>query len=174
VVGVVGQILLFGVLARIRPDFKNPADSGSTGPVIHGRHSLLTRQKRRLSMTLFPEPLGVMPSQFIGFFSGKILFFMGMQVFFHLFDDVLGIVVILHFKVRRNFCHFIGMAADRAEFPFLEPVNIGKRSAPRTTEDMIHNYVVMRASFIKMYRCPSPLCKSIKNQTKSLYRAITS
>jgi hypothetical protein len=98
-----------------------------------------------------------MPSQFFGFLRGEILFFMGVQVFFHLPYDMLGIMVILHFKVRRNFCHFISVAADRTEFPFLEPVNIGKSSAPRTTEDMVHNYVVMRASLIKIYRCPAPL-----------------
>jgi hypothetical protein len=49
------------------------------------------------------------------------------------------------------------LAADRAKFPFLEPVNIGKSSAPRTTEDMIHNYVVMCAFLIKIYLCPKPL-----------------
>jgi hypothetical protein len=98
-----------------------------------------------------------MVSQFLGLFRSEILFFMNVKMFFHLPYDVLGIVVILHFKVRRNFCHFIGLAADRAKFPFLEPVNIGKSSAPRTTEDMIHNYVVMCAFLIKIYLCPKPL-----------------
>ena len=103
-----------------------------------------------------------MPSQFLGFFRCKILFFMSVKMFFHLSYDVLGIVVILHLKVCRDFCHFIGMAADRAEFPFLEPVNIGKCSAPRTTEDMVHNYVVMCAFLIKIYRCPVSLTVQIK------------
>jgi hypothetical protein len=90
------------------------------------------------------------------------------------------------------------MAADRAEFPFLEPVNVRKGSAPRTPEDMIHNYEVMRASLIKIYRYPGsgskpahpdisagtwllqsefwiPLpCQDAQHQTKSLYRAINS
>jgi len=117
----------------------------------------MNRQKSGFSVTLFPEPFGIMVSQFLGLFRCKILFFMSVKMFFHLSYDVLGIVVILHLKVRRDFCHFIGLTADRAEFPFLEPVYIGKSSAPRTTEDMIHNYVVMCASLIKIYRCPAPL-----------------
>jgi hypothetical protein len=90
------------------------------------------------------------------------------------------------------------MAADRAEFPFLEPVNVRKGSAPRTPEDVVHNYEVMRASLIKIYRypdtgretgslghlcrcrnpegkffCPLP-CQDAQHQTKSLYRAFNS
>jgi hypothetical protein len=90
------------------------------------------------------------------------------------------------------------MTADGAEFPFLEPVHVRKASAPRTTEDMIHNYEVMRASLIKIYRypgtgsgtgslghlcrCRNPEvkflgtlpCQDAQHQTKSLYRAINS
>jgi len=76
---------------------------------------------------------------------------MGMEVFFHLFYDMLRIAVILHVEVGGYFCHFVGMSAYRAELPFLEPVYIGKRPAPRALEDEVHKQVVMRVSIIKIY-----------------------
>ena len=102
-------------------------------------------------MTFLPEPLGVMPAQFLGLFRGKILLFTGMQVFFHLPYDVLGIVIIIHLKVCRDFSHLVGMAADRAQFPFLEPIHVRKSPAPRTAEYMVHKYEVISASYIKIY-----------------------
>jgi len=102
-------------------------------------------------MTLLHEPFGIMPAQFLGFFRGKILFFIGMQVFFHLPYNMFGVPVILHLKVCRYFCHFVGIAADRAELPFLKPVHVGKSPAPRTSEDMIHNHEVISATLIKIY-----------------------
>ncbi len=92
-----------------------------------------------------------MPAQFLGLFRGKILFFIGVQVFFHLSYNMLGIMIILHLKICRDFSHFVGVAANRAQFPFLEPIYVGKRPAARTPEDMVHKYEVMRASRIKIY-----------------------
>jgi hypothetical protein len=102
-------------------------------------------------MALFPEPFGIMPAQFFGLFRGEILFFIGVKVFFHLPDDVLGIVIILHLKVCRDFGHLVGMAADRAQFPLLEPIYIRKSPAPRTAENMVHKYEVISVSRIKIY-----------------------
>jgi hypothetical protein len=91
------------------------------------------------------------PAQFLGFLRGKILLFMGVEVFLHLFYDMLRVAVILHVEIGRHFCHFVGMSAYRAELPFLEPVYIGKRPAPRALEDEVHKQVVMRVSIIKIY-----------------------
>jgi hypothetical protein len=102
-----------------------------------------------------PEPFRIVPAQFFGLLRGKILLFMGVEVFFHLFYDMLRIAVILHVEIGRHFCHFVGMSAYRAELPFLEPVYIGKRPAPRAPEDKVHKQVVMRVSIIKIYGCMS-------------------
>lgn len=102
-------------------------------------------------MALLPEPLGIIPAQIHGLFRSKILFFMGVQVLFHLLYDMFGIVIVLHFQICRNFCDFVRVTAGRAEFPLLEPVHVRKGPAPRTPEDMVHNYVVISASLIKIY-----------------------
>ena len=107
--------------------------------------------KKRVLVTFLSEPLGIIPAQFLGLFRGKILFFIGVQVFFHLSYNVLGIMIILHLKVCRDFSHLVGMTANRAQFPFLEPIHVRKRPASRTPEDMVHKYEVMRASHIKIY-----------------------
>ena len=102
-------------------------------------------------MALLPEPFGIMPAQFFGFFRGEILLFMGMEVFFHLPYDMLGIMVIRNLQICRHPGNLVGVAAGRAKFPFLVPVHVRKRFAPRTPEDVVHKHEVISASSIKIY-----------------------
>lgn len=76
--------------------------------------------------------------EFLCLFGGEIFLFMGMQMLFHVFYDMFGILVIVHLKVRRNFCHLECMAAFRAELPFLEPVHIRECPASRAFDDQVH------------------------------------
>ena len=102
-------------------------------------------------MTLLPEPLRIMVAQFLGLFRSKILLFIGMEMFFHLPDDVFGIMVIPYLQVRGHFGNLERMPAGRAELPLLEPVHIGKRPASRTPENEVHKHDVFSLSPIKIY-----------------------
>jgi len=119
-------------------------------------------------VTFLPEPFGIMPAKLLDFFRGEILFFIGMQVFFHLSYDVLGIVIIIRLKVCRDFGYFVGMATGRAQFPFLEPIHVRKSPAPRTAEYMVHKYQVISASPIKTYG-QIPLQKDRPDQCSFFY-----
>jgi hypothetical protein len=92
-----------------------------------------------------------MPAKFLGFFRGKVLFFMGVQVFFHLPNNMLGVVIIFDFKVCWYFGNLVRVTTGRTQFPFLEPIHIGECSAPGTPEDMVHRYEVFSLSSIKIY-----------------------
>ena len=79
-------------------------------------------------MTLCPfaECLGVVVPQLRSLFRCKIRFFCGMEMFLHLFYDMLGFVVVLNIQVSRCFYHFMGMPALRAELPFLKVIHVRK------------------------------------------------
>jgi hypothetical protein len=44
------------------------------------------------------------------------------------------------------------MAAGRAEFPLLEPIDVRKRRASRAADDYVHDNVVLRVARLKIYR----------------------
>ena len=95
---------------------------------------------------------GVMVAQFLGLFRGKILLFRGVEVFLHLADDVLGLVVVMDIEIGRGLCHLISVPAGRTEFPALEIVHVGECPAARTPDYEVHNYEVIHAIIIKIYR----------------------
>ena len=83
----------------------------------------------------------VMVPEFRLLFVCKVLLVVGMEVPFHLPHDMLRFMVIFNFKVGRRFGYLVRMAAMRAEFPFLEAVNVRKCPASsRTTDDEVHTY----------------------------------
>ncbi len=77
----------------------------------------------------FTQCLCIVVTQVSGFLRSEILFLVGMEVFFHLPDDMLGLVVIYNLKVRWCFYHFMRMPAMGTEFPFLEMIHVRKRPA---------------------------------------------
>lgn len=77
----------------------------------------------------FTQRLCIVVAQVSGFLRTKILFLIGMEVFFHLFNDMLGLVIILNLKIYRRFYHFMRMSALRAELPALEMIHVRKRPA---------------------------------------------
>ncbi len=83
-----------------------------------------------------------------------------MEVFFHLFYDVFCLYEILNLQVRRCLDHLMGMPADWAELPFLEPVNVSECPAGRAPDDEVHDKEVMRVIPIKIYR---PIINSERN-----------
>jgi hypothetical protein len=101
-----------------------------------------------------PERLGIVVSQLGSLFLGEVCLFCGMEMFFHLFDDMLGLVVILDFEVRRRLDHLVSMAALRAEFPPLEMIHVRELPASRTPDDTVHGNEVMRVVVLKNYRMP--------------------
>lgn len=100
----------------------------------------------------FFEGFGIMVPQFEGFFRRKVGFLCGMEVFFHLFHDLFGFIIVLNFQVRGCLAYLMRMPADRAELPALEPVNIGKCPASRAPDDEVHGNAVMSFVLIKIYR----------------------
>ena len=83
-----------------------------------------------------------------------------MEVFFHLFYDVFCLYEILNLQVRRHLDHLMGMPADWAELPFLEPVHVSECPAGRAPDDEVHDKEVMRVIPIKIYR---PFINSERN-----------
>jgi len=105
-----------------------------------------------MPLELFFEGFGIMLSQFEGFFLRKIGFLCGLKVFFHLFYDMLRFRIVLNVKVCRCLADLMGMPADRAELPALEPVNIGKCPASRAPYDEVHGNLVLCFILLKIYR----------------------
>jgi hypothetical protein len=70
-----------------------------------------------------------MVAELCRFLLGEILFLVCVQVFFHLLHDMLGLMKVLNIQVRRGTGNLQGMAALRAELPFLETVHVRKRAA---------------------------------------------
>jgi hypothetical protein len=69
----------------------------------------------------------------------EILLFVGVKVPFHLPDDMLGLVMVFNFEICRCLGYFVGMSAERAEFPLLEPVYVREGFAsPRAPDNEVH------------------------------------
>jgi len=105
-----------------------------------------------MAFGLFSQGFGIMLAQFCRFFRREIAFLRCMEVFFHLFYDMLCLKVMLYFKVGRRSDHLMGMPADRAELPFLETIHIRESSAGGAPDDEVHDKEVMRVILIKIYR----------------------
>jgi len=88
---------------------------------------------------------------------------MCLEMFFHLFYDVFGFVVIPHVKIYLHVLDFIGMTACRAEFPLLEPVYVRKLRAYRAADDHVHYYVVIACRIIKTYLKTIYFCINLIN-----------
>jgi hypothetical protein len=93
-----------------------------------------------------------MVPELVGLFGREVSFLCCVEVFFHLFYDLFRFSVILNFQVRRCPAHLVSMSADRAEFPALEPVDIGKCPASRAPDDEVHSSLVMSCILLKIYR----------------------
>ena len=105
-----------------------------------------------MAFGLFSQGFGIMLAQLRRFFRREIAFLRCMEVFFHLFYDMLRFTVVLYFQVGRRSDNLVGMPADRAELPFLETIHIGEGPAGRAPDDKVHDKEVMRVILIKIYR----------------------
>ena len=83
-----------------------------------------------------------------------------MEVFFHLFYNLFCLYEILNFQISRHLDYLVGMPANRAELPFLEPVHVGECPAGWAPDDEVHDKEVMRVIPIKIYR---PIINSERN-----------
>ena len=93
-----------------------------------------------------------MVPELFGFFRCEIFLFGCLEVFFHLPDNVFGLMEVLHVEICRSFPYFVRMAAGRAKFPLLESVDIHKLCTPRAADNGIHNSLEMSACLLKTYR----------------------
>jgi coenzyme F420-0:L-glutamate ligase/coenzyme F420-1:gamma-L-glutamate ligase len=98
------------------------------------------------------ECFGIVMPEFFGLFRREILLFVGMEMLFHLFYDMFRFVEILHVEVDRGLPDFVRMAAGRAQFPLLEPVDVSKRRASRAADNYVHDNVLLSAGLLKTYR----------------------
>jgi len=105
-----------------------------------------------MAFGLFSQGFGIMLAQLRRFFRREIAFLRCMEVFFHLFYDMLRLKVMLYFQVGRRSDNLVGMPADRAELPFLETIHIRESSAGGAPDDEVHDKEVMRVILIKIYR----------------------
>jgi len=105
-----------------------------------------------MAFGLFSQGLSIMMAQFRGFFWREIGFLRCVEVFFHLFYDMLCLNVMLNFQVGRRFDHLMGVPADRAELPFLETIHVREGLAGRAPDNEVHDKEVMRVILIKIYR----------------------
>lgn len=85
-------------------------------------------------------------------FGGKVGFLCCLEMFFHLFYDVLGLGIVLNFQVRRCPAYLMSMSTDRTQLPALETVDIGKCPASRAPDDEVHDSLVMSSVVLKIYR----------------------
>jgi len=105
-----------------------------------------------MAFGLFSQGFGIMVTQFCGFFRREIGFLRCVEVFFHLFYDMLCLKVVLYFQVGRRFDHLVGVPAGRAELPFLETIHVREGPAGGAPDDEVHDKEVMRVILIKIYR----------------------
>ena len=87
-----------------------------------------------------------------GFFWSEIFLFIGLEVFFHLPDDMFSLVVIMNLQVWGCFYYFMRMPALMTEFPFLEMIHVREGTAGWASDDKVHGNVVMCAILLKIYR----------------------
>ena len=105
-------------------------------------------------MALCPlaQGLGIVVSELRGLLRREILLLRCVEVLFHLFYDMLCLVVILDLEIRRRLDDLMGMPAERTEFPALETIHVGEGPASRAADDEVHGNQVMCAILIKIYR----------------------
>jgi hypothetical protein len=120
--------------------------------VMKGMKEKAPEYLRVVPFGLLFESLGIKVSQLNGFFRGKIGFLCGMEMVLHLFYNMFRFGIILNFQVCGCLAHLMGMPADRAELPALEPINIRKCPASRAPDDEVHGNLVMCFILIKIYR----------------------
>jgi len=92
-----------------------------------------------------------MVPEFFGLLESEIFLLIRVEMAFHLFCYMLSLVMIPHVKVDLHIPDLVRVSAARAQFPLLEPVNIGKFFAHGTTDDNVHQYEVMRVRILKTY-----------------------
>ncbi len=92
-----------------------------------------------------------MMPQFFSLFGSEIFLLIRVEMFFHLFYEMLGFMMIPDIEINLDIPDLVRMSATGAELPLLEPVNVGKFFAHRTTDDSVHRYEVMRVRIIKTY-----------------------
>jgi hypothetical protein len=112
----------------------------------------VNRISRVMAFGLFSQGFGIMFAQFRRFFRREIAFLCRMEVFFHLFYNMLRLKIMLYFQVGRRSDYLMGVPADRAEFPFLKTIHIRESSAGGAPDDEVHDKEVMRVILIKIYR----------------------
>ena len=100
----------------------------------------------------FTQGLCIVVPEVSGLFHGKILFLIGVKVFFHLLYNMFSFVEIVYFKVRGGFYHLMCMPALVTEFPFLEMVHVRKGTAGGAPDDKVHGNEVMRLVLLKRFR----------------------
>jgi hypothetical protein len=93
-----------------------------------------------------------MMAELDGLLRGKVSLLCCLEMFFHLFYDVLSLGIVLNFQVRRCLDYLMSVPTDRAELPALEPVDIGKCPASRAPDDEVHSKLVMSSVVLKIYR----------------------
>jgi len=127
--------VLLGEKAGLPEDFvKIVSEKTASGGLMHG------------IMLPGAQGRGIMVTEFFPLFRRKVLLLGLVEVLLHLFNDMLGFVVVFDFKVRRRLCHLIGMSAVRAELPFLEPVHVREGPAsPRAPDNQVHDIWVLCA-----------------------------
>jgi hypothetical protein len=82
----------------------------------------------------------------------EIFLLVRVQVFLHLLHDMFRLMEVLDIQVRRAPCNFLGMATLRAEFPLLETVHVGERTARGAPDDKVHDKEVIGVVVINKYR----------------------
>jgi hypothetical protein len=144
----------------------------------------------RSALLLFAQGFGIMMAKFRRFLRREIFFLGSMQVFFHLLYDMFGLMKVLNIKIGWCPGYFLGVAAQRAEFPPLEPVHVRECPAGRAPDNKVHTNHVISAIVIKTYRQPKitgsfsgithHIAENIEGksgawcETKSLYRLLVS
>ncbi len=111
-----------------------------------------TQQSGMIPLDLFFKGFCIMVTELDGLFRGKVGFLCCLEMFFHLFYDMLSLGKVLNFQVRRCLAHLMCMSADRAELPALETVDIGECPASRAPDDEVHGSLVMGFVPLKIYR----------------------
>jgi hypothetical protein len=101
---------------------------------------------------LLSQCFRIMVAEFCSFFRREIGLLCRVEMFFHLFYDMFRLQVMLNLKVRGGFDYLMGMPADRAELPFLEPVHVRERPARWTPDNEVHDKEVIRVILINIYR----------------------
>jgi hypothetical protein len=93
-----------------------------------------------------------MVAEFCRFFRREVLFLVRVQVLLHLLHDMFGLMEVLDIQVCRGPGNLLGMAALRAELPFLETIHVRERAARGAPDDEVHDNEVIGVIVINKYR----------------------